>query len=175
MFFSKSCKVLLVLFVVCLPTTLHWSFFFSVIFFLCVLFFFLAVTEHKGPAAPLHTDASIVYREEEEEEGPHQTRPTPITSCLDPQPHPRDSRLSRHRRSSSRMDSSVKNVHLYINNILLCNSFVLFVSVSWRCSWRPFLVLFFGDFFQPNGKKKVKWLYSKCMTVAFSDVRHCCL
>lgn len=116
---------------VCLQHCTDRFFFFSVIFFVCVLFFFLAVTEHKGPAAPLHTDASIVYREEEEEEGPHQTRPTPITSCLDPQPHPRDSRLSRRRRRrSSRMDSSVKNVHLYINNILLCNSFVLFVSVS---------------------------------------------
>lgn len=36
----------------------------------CFESFFLAVTEHKGPAAPLHTDAPIVYREEEEEEGP---------------------------------------------------------------------------------------------------------
>lgn len=42
---------------------------------------FLAVIEHDGRAAPLHTDASIVYREEE---GPHQTWPTPIASCMDP-------------------------------------------------------------------------------------------
>lgn len=60
------CKVLFVLFV-CQHCTDH--------FFCFWKFFFLAVTEHTGPAAPRHTDdAPIVYREEE----------TPITSCLDP-------------------------------------------------------------------------------------------
>lgn len=49
--------------------------------FLFVSFF----TEHEDPAAPLHTDASIVYRGRG---GAYQTRLGPITSCL-PQPNVR--------------------------------------------------------------------------------------
>lgn len=141
-FFSKSCKVLFVLSFVCLQHCTDFFFFFLVFFF-CL--FVLAVTEHKGPAVPLHTDTSIVYREKE---GPHQTWPTPIASCLDPQ------RGRLHSSNSSRMDWSVKSVHLYINNIFLCNCF-LFVSGSRRCSWKLFFVLFFfyfGEF--PSTKWK---------------------
>lgn len=51
---------------VCLQHCTDDDFFFFSGFLVVCRFVFLAVTEHKGPAAPLHADASIVYREEEE-------------------------------------------------------------------------------------------------------------
>lgn len=66
--------------------------------FYCSDFYFVSfVTEHEDPAAPLDTDASIVYR------GRGGAYQTSLPVC--PPPNMR----------GGRMDSSVENVHLYIN------------------------------------------------------------
>lgn len=117
-FFFRSCTVLFVCRVICLPTLLHWYIFFSRLncsFFLKIL----AITEQKQsftPTLPLFT--------QKEKDGPPH-----IAFCPDPR-----TRSLLH--SSRRMTWDVKNVHLYINIISLC--FFFSSVLAQQCSWTFF-------------------------------------
>lgn len=124
-FSSKSCKVLFV-FVVCLPTTLHWT----SCFFVCFGRYWTQRAQRRRftPTLPLFTERRRRRR------GPSDMAASPSFPVWTPL-------TARSRLRSSRMDWSVKNVHLYINDIFLCNFF--FVSVSRRCSWNFFFLFVF--------------------------------
>ena len=137
--FSRSCKVLFVLFVVCLPTTLHWSLTFFFFKFSDFFFVFWPLLNTRALRRRFTTALPLFTERRRRRRGPSDMADSHHFLSGPPHTHTRArGRLrSSSSSSSSKIDWSVKNVHLYINDIFLCNYF-LFVSVSRRCSWKPF-------------------------------------
>lgn len=131
-FFFRSCTVLFVCRVICLPTLLHWYFFFSSLNF----FFNFG---HYWTEAELHADASIVYTEGKGRAASHRFLSGPPHTQPAPQQQEDDLRCQE--------CASVHKHHLPL--------LFLFISVSPTV----LLDLFFlfsrlGDFFQTSRKRR---------------------
>lgn len=133
-FFFRSCTVLFVCRVICLPTLLHWYIFFSRLNFSFFLNF-----GHYWTEAELHADASIVYTEGKGRAASHRFLSGPPHTQPAPQQQEDDLRCQE--------CASVHKHHLPL--------LFLFISVSPTV----LLDLFFlfsrlGDFFQTSWKRR---------------------